>query len=521
MTDWIGLLWRTLRHLTLRQVMYQAFNRLRGPGQLRFPRALPAGQFLAVPNADKPMTWRKNTFTFLNQPVLFSGPIDWNYAANGRLWTYNLNYFDYLNQPTLTPTEGMRLIRDFMDQTARLKDGLEPYPTSLRLVNWVQFVSRHRIQNKSLNAHLFAQTALLRRRFEYHLAGNHLLENGFALLIGSLYFRNRGWFRMAARQVYAQLTRQILPDGGHDERSPMYHQILLDRLLIVLTALRTDDWHNAPAFVQFLDQTAGRMRAWLDAITFANGDVPMVNDATHTGKPSWRERSPVGAVPGLLTATGYRMFRRDGYELFADVGSVGSNQQPGHAHADTFSFVLYVNNQPVVVDSGTSTYEPGPRRAWDRSTAAHNTVEVGGQNSSEVWAGFRVGRRAQVTLQDDTDTRLTARHDGYRPWRLIHERSWSVDAKALHISDRLIPTAPSGSEPAGIARFHLFPGLPITVTEQEVLAGPVRLAFTAEAKLSLHVVPYELANGFNRLRSGQCLEVRFLNGLNTLIIPTA
>ena len=60
---------------------------------------------------------------------------------------------------------------------------------------------------------------------------------------------------------------------------------------------------------------------------------------------------------------------------------------------------------PLLVDTGTSTYAPGPVRDYERSTAAHNTVEVDGANSTEVWGAFRAARRARVG-------KVVARDDG-------------------------------------------------------------------------------------------------------------
>ena len=77
-----------------------------------------------------------------------------------------------------------------------------------------------------------------------------------------------------------------------------------------------------------------------------------------------------------------------------DVAPVGPDYLPGHAHADTLSFELSLFGQRVLVNSGTSQYEAGPERSRQRGTAAHNTVIVDGHDSSEVWAGFRVARRA-------------------------------------------------------------------------------------------------------------------------------
>src|SRR5919202_2239257 len=175
-----GLFWRTIKHLQARQAAYQVINRLRSRPKLRLPKTSPVSHFLPVPKADKPVSWSNGTFTFLNQSVNFlysnedadatTNEVDWNYAAYGKLWTYNLNYFDFLNQPDLPIQQGLWLIQSFIKQTHRLNDGLEPYPTSLRVVNWMQFLSRNQIQDESINCHLVAQVDLVSRRLEYHLA---------------------------------------------------------------------------------------------------------------------------------------------------------------------------------------------------------------------------------------------------------------------------------------------------------------------------------------------------------------
>ena len=529
----IGLIWRTVRSLKVRQILFQLVHRFRRRGRLHLPKTVPKTYFQSMPTTDKPVVWRDGVFTFLNQSVSFPHRVDWNYAQCGKLWTYQLNYFDWLNQPGLSIDTGLNLIHDFISQTDTLRSGLEPYPTSLRLINWVQFLSYHQIQDDLINQHLCAQTQLLNRRLEYHLAGNHLLENGFALLIGALYFQKERWLRKATWLIRAELTIQILADGGHDERSPMYHQILLDRLLTALLALQHDTWYSDPSLIAFLNQKATYMLSWLKAITFHNGDIPLVNDSAsgiapttaHIQEKAKAVLRPTGysAHPDEESrregkASGYRMFRQNRHELFVDVGAVGPDHQPGHAHADTFSFVLYIDNQPVLVDSGTSTYSIGPRRSWERSTAAHNTVDIAGSNSSEVWAGFRVGRRARVAVMTDTQTTLLARHDGYRYLGIIHERGWSVESDKINIVDRLLNTrGETLAGQHGVARFYFHPAIQVKVTDHVVIAGPVQFSFASVTKWKLSVISYAMAEGFNRLQPGKCLEVVFTNRLETTL----
>ena len=522
----VGLVWRTVRHFSIRQVVYQLLHRIRKPALLHLPESAPTACFLAVPVADKPTSYRCDEFTFLNQSSQFTVVVNWNYSASGKLWTYHLNYFDFLNQPDMTPDTGLRLLMDFIAQTADLRTGLESYPISLRIQNWVQFLSRHQLQNDAINRHLRAQIASLNKRIEYHLSANHLLENGFALLMGALYFQNNCWLQKAVKLIRQELTAQILADGGDYERSPVYHQILLDRLLDVLLSLQaTADFYDI-YFVDFLHDQAIRMLCWLTAITFRNGDVPMVNDAAPdmalTTAQLQQKAITIGINPNYTLATlmesGYRMFQQLRYELLADVGPVGPDHQPGHAHADTLSFVLYVDNQPVIVDTGTSTYQPGSRREWERSTAAHNTITIDECDSSEVWSVFRVGRRAQVTVLNDTQTELTAFHDGYRHLGCIHERTWQCEQTRLVITDRLLKAhyrARFGM--SGVARFYFHSSVPVHYSEEVIWAGPLKITLSSATKPEFIVTTEQLANGFNRFQSGHCLKVRFTSELETVV----
>ena len=524
----IGLLWRTVRHLTGRQIVYQVWHRLRSPAKLRLADKVPETCFLAVPDANKPVSWQPERFTFLNLTVLFPSAIDWNYARHGKLWTYNLTYFDFLNQPGMPVNRGLTLIRDFIRQSADVRDGLEAYPTSVRIINWVQFLSRHQVRDETINQHLFAQVRLLGQRLEYHLSGNHLLENGFALLTGALYFRHTPWIRKASGLLHQALDKQILSDGGHYERSPMYHQLLLDRLLDTLLILQSTTGYDNTRLTALLTEKGISMAVWLDAVTFQSGTVPMVNDATPDLAPTTNQlRQKASQLlpektrqPVPLSDSGFRMFRQKRYELFTCVGSVGPAHQPGHAHADTLSFVLHVDNQPILVDNSTSTYQDGPRRDWERSTAAHNTVTVADADSSEMWASFRVGRRARVSLITETATSLTARHDGYRHRGIIHERNWSIGADTISITDQLL-TWPAGtaSGQACTARFYFHPSVIWQLLDDGVRAGPLAITFRSATKPVWRIKAYEMANGFNQLLSGHCLVVNFSTCLETVLTP--
>jgi len=181
-----------------------------------------------------------------------------------------------------------------------------------------------------------------------------------------------------------------------------------------------------------------------------------------------------------------------GWHLLADVGPPCPPSLPAHAHADTFGCLVYVDKVPLLVDTGTSTYEPGPVRRHERSTAAHSTVQVDGADSTEVWGVFRAGRRARVSgLAVHADAaRITceAVHDGFRGLRgrPLHHRRWLLTSDGLRVED----TVTGQGRHKIVIRWQLAAGSTVRVAESTALvAGPagdfsVTVAATAQVRLS-------------------------------------
>ena len=99
---------------------------------------------------------------------------------------------------------------------------------------------------------------------------------------------------------------------------------------------------------------------------------------------------------------------------------MGPRYQSGHSHADTFSFIFYTS-KPILIDPGISTYNKNKIRLLERSTANHNTVSINGLNSSKIWSAFRVGKRAEVEFNKDSESHISVFHDGYSDLGVIHQ----------------------------------------------------------------------------------------------------
>lgn len=386
-------------------------------------------------------TWLgENRFRFLNLEKNFGKEIDWNYSEYGKLWTYNLNYFEFLLQEGIDKDNGIRLIYDYIAKYDQLKDGKEPFPTSLRLLNWIKFLIIHKIDDVNIREYIHQDAWRLYHHPEYHLLGNHLLENGFGLFFAGNYLNDDRLLGLAEKILRTELEEQILPDGGHFELSPMYHQHMLFRVLDCIQLLKTNPHYKQTLFSLFTEK-AVKMLGWLHAMTFDNGDIPLFNDSANGIAPTshqlfqYAEYLEIKPAKTELKESGYRRLKNDRFDCIVDVGNIGPDYIPGHAHADTFSFVLYVDGKPFIVDTGTSTYETNENRQAERSTYSHNTVELNGKNQSQVWGGFRVAKRARVFNINECDNFVRASHDGYRQLGFIHTRRFELKKNEIVIKD--------------------------------------------------------------------------------------
>lgn len=513
----ILLLFNTLRHLKIQQIIFQSYYRIfpKSKGRLIFP---PRDPFRLVGNRAEFLPKTNSfsdpaTFTFLNRRTEFAKGIDWSFNRFGKLWTYNLNYFDYINQSGISEDACRKLINSYLDNYNSLKDGLEPYPTSLRIMNLIQYQLRS--YNKKFDTLIYSDTSRLLKNLEYHLMGNHLLENGFAIVMAGYYFSQDKWIDEGERLLSVQLEEQIRGDGAHFELSPMYHTIILSRIMDILMVYQTLNTGES-SFIRKLRGSGSSMLTWLNSMTFSDGTFPLVNDAALGITYRTSELEEYGKKVGVAVKSNsyitdtYRMIRAPRYELFIDVNAIGPSYQPGHAHADTFNFVLHIDGKPSLVDTGTSTYEAGSVRAYERSTAAHNTVEIGGVNSSEVWSSFRVARRANVIALEEGDNFIKAVHDGYKRMGSKHKRSWTWTEESILIDDAII-----GRVKEGFAYFHLHPDVEIReVKPHYIIIDQSRVTFSSNA---LEISDYQYAPQFNVQVSAKVIKVFFRDHLKTRI----
>lgn len=511
----IGTLYRTLKHLKFIQFYYRLKYALRSKlgRKVTYSGVMGDSNRLAFAcRAGCPVlvNYLPTTFTFLNISHSFNSikEINWNEGAYGKLWTYNLNYFEFLHLQELDNDSKLELVFNFIDQYGELKDGLEPYPTSLRIINWIRFLSEHGIKESKVDAVLMNDLHRLSHTLEFHLLGNHLLENGFSLLMGGVYFNNTAYTNKAVSILSKQLEEQILQDGMHFERSVMYHCIVLNRVLEAYDLLNSNNHVVKSEFIGYLKGVASKMLGFLKALHCEGDRIPLFNDAaqgiTFTPSEFFRRASELSIIPLdlNLSDSGFRVYVDGPIKLYINVGGVAPSYQPGHAHADTFTYELHYDEEPVIVETGTSTYQTDNRRSVERATSSHNTVCINDLNSSEVWGGFRVGRRASVEVMTETADGVCAKHKGYQYIGITHKRSLTIDRRnhSINVSDSLIGLK---SEDKAISNIHFYPGVKLDIKGDtlEINNGTLTIDFINFHSLQLESCEHAL--GFNKLVSAQ------------------
>lgn len=474
--------WYTLKYLKPIQIY----------GRLRFKIIRPHPDLSPPPSIrninwslwEKPAERRQSmlgpeTFCFLNETYTLS-KIGWNNPELSKLWCYNLHYFDDLNASGAF--KRLQWHRDLISRWLKENPpsfgvGWEPYPLSLRIVNWIKWaLSGNKLSKEAIES-LAVQGRWLTKRLEVHLLGNHLLSNAKALFFLGLFFEGKEaerWLNIGLEILEAQFPEQILKDGGHFELSTMYHILVLEDVLDLCNIIRASNVcsNHLSSFYCLLNKIAGKMLEWLDTMCHPDGEISFFNDAAFNIAPSPYEIKEYAQRLGIpipkcgdqiinLEYSGYIRINHQGAAFFFDAAPLGPDYLLGHAHADTLSFELSLNGKRVIVNSGTSCYGNSPKRIEERGTAAHNTVIVNGMNSSDVWKGFRVARRARpfgLEISTDKILQVKCAHDGYAhlSGSPIHWRECKFYDKSIVITDWI-----EGNFQCAEARLHLHPDLKI------------------------------------------------------------
>lgn len=438
---------------------------------------------------------KSNTLLLLNSAYVVDSEA-WQIPEASHLWNFNLHYFEY----AIALGEAFRKTQN-NDYWMKFKslvtswigcckyaqgDAWHPYTISLRLVNWLVCRDLFKANIKEDEAFdalmqnsMYLQYRHLLANQEKRLLANHYLENLKTLVICALLFCEDDVLAEVERDYLAQLDEQVLPDGVHYERSMMYHKLILEGVLRVELAYRSAG-KVAPAKV------ASKARQMLDAMASIErgmGKTPFFNDAADGVAKECKPlicacRDVYGHEPDdtktVFSDSGFYKLYDGNAALVFFAGEPGPQYMLGHAHCDLLSFELSVGDRPVIVNSGTYAYQ-SDLRSYFRSTAAHNTATVDGEEQMECWAEHRVARGvSDVHVEELNEHRVVASFRNYKGH--LHRRSIEMEDGVLMIEDTT-----DCIDAEVVQRFHAINQNTVSlVADESCIVGAGVSAFSAE-----------------------------------------
>lgn len=492
---------RTARHLRLPQALAQLRHAVYGiappctaPGPA--PRlAIEAPYTPYLPPAAHVKSFGAGRFELLATAFALPSGSGWSTTTHGPLFAYHLHQHEYLRCADLSPSERAEVIADWV-RSQRTGIGWDPHPTGLRLLAWGKLLTTRgqlpeEAAGRSELLRSFAdQAETLSRNLEVRLQANHLLSNLVCVVFAGMLVEgaSSATWRSRAVLLRRELSRQVRPDGGHEERSPMYHAALLEGVLDLLNLCRAAPERAPDGLESELADAALRMSTALEILSHRDGRIALFADSAfdiaaepaalrdYAERLTVASRARVGPWRGsaLLRDTGYVRLEASDWLLIASVAEPAPPHQPGHAHCDALAFELSFAGQRLVTDTGVFEYVIGARRQRARSTSSHATLQIDGEEQAEIWSSHRVGGRSCVELlawSESGEAEAVCR--GWSRPATRHRRRFRVTDGGVEIEDSVegpvgairacLPIAPefdvelvadSGAGPSAICRSH-------------------------------------------------------------------
>ena len=238
----------------------------------------------------------------------------------------------------------------------------------------------------------------------------------------------------ACVEIKNELIYDILPHGA-DLSCPV--QDFGDK--VIMPGLVDSHVHiNEPGRTEWEGFNTATQAAAAGGIT-ALVDMPLNCIPVTTTKAAFQEK--LDSVLIEKTEFGLFVLQNQRSKMLFDVGDIGPDYLPGHAHCDTLSYELSLDGKRCIVNSGTYQYAGSERNAF-RSTRAHNTVQIDGLEQHEIWSTFRVARRAyplNVSVENDNAevVNCSASISGFKQLagNPVHRRDVSFQQDCIIIND--------------------------------------------------------------------------------------
>jgi len=425
----IIFLFKIISKKLLQRLMYTLKPTQRNMGPSYLPKNIFQSASFSSINIDPDLNWESpktddnvKAIQLAKNKLLIDDKINWDINFQDKEELFSLHRFNWAlylieNAPFRSmPDWVLQQFFNWNDIMGSKKDhpAWESYSLSERIVNIILFcqVTYNNITDRN---HKIKKLTEIIVPWAYHLihhleykgasTNNHLLNNARALYILGALTNLDNVKSIGSKIILNEIPKQITKDGFLNEGSSHYHLLLTRSILeIYWSASFTHD----NSMTRFIKPYADKM---LNMCTFFNigqsNEYPLVGDISPDFCVEWLNNLPyykeldnnklltgwAGTFPKiyhmlnpsfikkintkelLLNNSGW--FRLDRLEssVFMYVHPTLNNLLP-HAHNDLFSFCLYVDSKPIVIDTGRYDYSSNWKGRYGKTALAHSTLMV-------------------------------------------------------------------------------------------------------------------------------------------------
>lgn len=415
----------------------------------------------------------------------------WEAALNGFRWLRHLRAAD----TDLAASNARALVLDWIGSQGRTLRGVawSPEVTARRLIAWLQHSNLILDGAGASTYRRFLRSLAFQVRYLRTMAitiedDEERLRARIALAFAALALPLApGTVRAARHNLDDELSRQILPDGGHVSRNPaVLLELLTDLLPLRQTYAMTPDGPS-----QVLIDSVERMLPALRFFRHQDGSLALFNGTGATMPDRimavLRQDETAGSPPSHAPHSGFARLSAGNTTIIADTGPPPPPTASRDAHAGCLSFEMSSGRHRYVVNTGVDLFGPREFRQLSRSTAAHTTATVNDTSSCRFSSGRGIAglsgtpvlagpQRVEIhRLNDEGRQGFVARHDGYlRIFGIYHERYLALTEGGSLIEgmDRFYGPGqrplPADRNDTVSIRFHLHPSIRVTPEEGTV-----------------------------------------------------
>lgn len=493
------LLFTTVKYLKLEQIVYQLLNRFQRKRKSKISLSRNNITFIDYIFPAKEMSFDGKKFHFLN---ISKEVANWNDKEMSKLWLYHLHYFDYICSD-LTVEISLKLIKDWIMKNPPYSiNAWEPYSTSLRIINWIKFLSQNRLNEEKIVSSLISQVSYLDQNLEKHILANHYLTNLKAMLFAAVFFNNTNLIEKYLKLFFSEVKNQFLSEGVHYELTPAYHALLLNDIMEIYLILkeRTTYHKEANKLKDFIQKGYQYYQLFLmpNSKLVRFGDTCIFNTPKEdTINSNYNNIFKSPSSPKIQPKSFKRINQRTITSIFK-LKSFLPSYQPGHSHCDIGSYELFLNKKPIIVDTGISTYQESERRLTERSSLSHNVLIRNGENQANIWKAFRVANRPKKQIFTQTGNCFEIK---YHYKNICFSRKVEESEKSIIVLDKV---SKKGNLESII---HLHPDVSIDREGDKLTLKHNEDSLFLTTQSKIEISEYDYAEDFNILRKANYIKL--------------